>query len=162
MKVLLINGESMTKEKATISLDSEVLEKARKQIPNLSGFIENCLRNYLGIGNGLVNTSNIHELNETISKCQLELYLMNERSHIDEVKQKAEKQEINLAWRRLYTTYRDTKTIDKHLLEHAVETLEVSAEELTDIVEVCYVFSRDDNVDVTEWMDVYERYGDDQ
>ena len=149
----------MTKEKATISLDSEVLEKARKQIPNLSGFIENCLRNYLGIGNGLVNTSNIHELNETISKCQLELYLMNERGNIAEAKEKAEKQEINLAWRHLYTEYRDTRTINQDKLKHAVEVLGVTSEELTDIVEVCYVFSRNSDIDVTEWSEVYKEYG---
>ena len=149
----------MTKEKATISLDSEVLEKARKQIPNLSGFIENCLRNYLGIGNGLVNTSNIHELNETISKCQLELYLMNERGNIAEAKEKAEKQEINLAWRKLYTTYRDTRTINQDKLQYASEILNVPEEELVDIVEVCYVFSRNDEIDVTEWEEVYQKYG---
>ena len=150
----------MTKEKATISLDSEVLEKARKQIPNLSGFIENCLRNYLGIGNGLVNTSNIHELNETISKCQLELYLMNERSNIEEAQQKAAKDEINLAWRKLYATYRDTRTIEPRLLENAVKVLGVSSEELVDIVEVLFAFRNTVDIDVTEWVEVYNEYGE--
>ena len=151
----------MTKEKATISLDSEVLEKARKQIPNLSGFLEECLKNYLGIGNGLINTSNIHELNETISKCQLELYLMNEKGNIKEAKEKAAKQEINLAWRKLYATYRDTRTIDETLLTNASEILKVDKVELSDIVEVCYAFSRNSDIDVTEWTEVYAEYGGD-
>ena len=151
----------MTKEKATISLDSEVLEKARKQIPNLSGFLEECLKNYLGIGNGLINTSNIHELNETISKCQLELYLMNEKGNIKEAKEKAAKQEINLAWRKLYATYRDTRTIDETLLNNASEILKVDKVELSDIVEVCYAFSRNSDIDVTEWAEVYTEYGGD-
>ena len=151
----------MTKEKATISLDSEVLEKARKQIPNLSGFLEECLKNYLGIGNGLINTSNIHELNETISKCQLELYLMNEKGNIKEAKEKAAKQEINLAWRKLYATYRDTRTIDETLLTNASEILKVDKVELSDIVEVCYAFSRNSDIDVTEWAEVYAEYGGD-
>ena len=151
----------MTKEKATISLDSEVLEKARKQIPNLSGFLEECLKNYLGIGNGLINTSNIHELNETISKCQLELYLMNEKGNIKEAKEKAAKQEINLAWRKLYATYRDTRTIDETLLNNASEILKVDKVELSDIVEVCYAFSRNSDIDVTEWTEVYAEYGGD-
>lgn len=151
----------MTKEKATISIDSEVLEKARKQIPNLSGFIEECLKNYLGIGQHLVNTSNMAELVQTISKCQLELYLMNEKGNIAEAQEKAAKQEINIAWRKLYTTYRDTRTIVPELLQNASEILNVPGEELTDIVEVCFVFSQRDGVDVTEWIDVYEHYGDD-
>ena len=152
----------MTKEKATISLDSEVLEKARKQIPNLSGFIEECLRNYLGIGNNLTPTSKMHKLVETISKSQLELYLINKKGNIEEAQEKAAKEEINLAWRRLYTNYRDTRTIDKNLLNNASEILGVSVEELTYIVEVCLVFSMRDNVDVTEWNDVYENYGSDE
>jgi hypothetical protein len=162
VKVLLNDGESMTKEKATISLDSEVLQKARKQIPNLSGFIEECLKQYLGIGHNLIPTSKMGELVETISKSQLELYLMNERGNIEEAKEKAAKQEINLAWRRLFTHYRDTRKIDDILLQEASKTLEVPAEELTDIVEVCFVFSRRDEIDVTEWVDVYEKYGGDE
>ena len=149
----------MTKEKATISLDSEVLEKARKQIPNLSGFVEECLKQYLGIGFNLIPTSKMNELVETISKSQLELYLMNERGNIEEAKEKAAKQEINLAWRKLYTTYRDTRTINQDKLQHASEILNVPEEELVDIVEVCYVFSRNDEIDVTEWEEVYQKYG---
>ena len=151
----------MTKEKATISLDSEVLQKARNQIPNLSGFIEECLKQYLGIGNNLIPTSKMHQLVETISKSQLELYLMNEKGNIEEAQEKARHDEINLAWRRLYTTYRDTRNIDEHLLSNAVEVLSVGAEELSDIVEVCFVFSRNDGIDVTEWSEVYGKYGGD-
>ena len=152
---------SITKERTTITIDSELLEKSKKHIPNLSGFIEECLRNYLGAGNKLVNTATMHDLVETIGKCQLELYLMNERGNIKEAQEKAAKQEINLAWRHLYTTYRDTRTIDPAKLKHASETLQVPEEELTDIVEVCFVFSRNDGVDVTEWSEVYEKYGGD-
>lgn len=149
----------MTKEALKISIESEVLEKAKNRIPNISAFVETCLKQYLGIDNGLVPTSKMYELADTIGKCQLELYLMNEREHIEEAKEKAAKQEINLAWRRLYTTYRDTRTIDEHLLANAIDVLNVPEEELCDIVEVCFVFSRDDEVDVTEWSEVYEKYG---
>lgn len=149
----------MTKEPIKLSIDDEVLEKARKQIPNLSGFVEECLKQYLGIGFNLIPTSKMNELVETISKSQLELYLMNERGNIEEAKEKAAKQEINLAWRKLYTTYRDTRTINQDKLQHASEILNVPEEELVDIVEVCYVFSRNDEIDVTEWNEVYEKYG---
>lgn len=151
----------MTKKQLILTIDEEVIDKAKKQIPNVSGFVEECLKQYLGIGNNLIPTSKMAELVEGISKNQLELYLMNEREHIEEAKQKAAKQEINLAWRRLYTTYRDTRTIDETLLTNASEILEVSKVELTDIVEVCYAFSRTDGIDVTEWTEVYAQYGGD-
>ena len=149
------------KKQLILTIDEEVVEKAKKQIPNISAFVEDCIKNYLGIGNGLINTSNIHELNETISKCQLELYLMNEKGNIKEAKEKAAKQEINLAWRRLYATYRDTRTIDETLLNNASEILKVDKVELSDIVEVCYAFSRNSDIDVTEWREVYAEYGGD-
>ena len=149
------------KKQLILTIDEEVVEKAKKQIPNISAFVEDCIKNYLGIGNGLINTSNIHELNETISKCQLELYLMNEKGNIKEAKEKAAKQEINLAWRKLYATYRDTRTIDETLLNNASEILKVDKVELSDIVEVCYAFSRNSGIDVTEWLEVYAEYGGD-
>ena len=149
----------MTKEKATISIESEILDKARNQIPNLSGFIEECLKNYLGVGNNLTPTYKMHELVETISKSQLKLYLMNQKENIEEAKEKAKKDEINYAWRALYTEYRDQRIINQDKLKHASETLNVSPEELTDIVEVCFVYNRNDDVDVTEWLDVYNQYG---
>ena len=47
------------------------------------------------------------------------------------------------------------------LIQQDTQRLQVSEEELTDIVEVCFVFSRNDGVDVTEWNEVYEKYGGD-
>ena len=149
----------MTKEKATISIDSEVLEKARKQIPNLSGFIENCLKNYLGIGNSLIPIFKMNELTGTISKCQLELYLMNERNNIEETQEQAKIDEINLTWRKIYTEYRDTRTFNEDKLKHAKDILKVSVEELKDIVEVLFTYRNSTNVDVTDWFEVYNEYG---
>ena len=149
----------MTKKQLILTIDEEVIEKAKKHIPNISGFVEECLKQYLGIGNNLIPVSKMHELVEGIGKNQLELHLMNERGNIEEAKEKAAKQEINLAWRKLYTTYRDTNTIDEYLLSNAVEVLGVPKVELTDIVEVCHAFCRRDEVDVTEWEEVYEQYG---
>jgi hypothetical protein len=149
----------MSKKQLILTIEEDIVEKAKKTIPNVSGFVEGCLKQYLGIGNNLIHTSKMNELVETIGKCQLELYLMNERGNIEEAKEKAAKQEINLAWRRLYTTYRDTRTIDETLLTNASEILGVDKVELTDIVEVCYAFSRTDEIDVTEWTEVYQQYG---
>ena len=152
----------MTKKQLILTIDEDIVKKAKETIPNIRGFVEECLKQYLGIGNNLIPTSKMKELVDTISKSQLELYLMNERGNIEEAKEKAAQQEINLAWRRLFTFYRDTRKIDDLLLKEASNVLEVPTDELADIVEVCFVFSRDDGVDVTEWADVYEKYGGDE
>ena len=149
----------MTKKRYDISIDDDIMEKAKKQIPNISGFVETCLKQYLGVGNDLTPTTKMHELVETISKCQLELYLMNEKGNIEKEKEKAELQEINFAWRQLYTEYRDTRMINKDKLKHASEILDVSCDELTDIVEVVFVYRDISNIDVTDWFSVYNKYG---
>ena len=150
----------MTKKQLILTIDEELIETAKKQIPNLSAFMADCLKQYLGIGNNLLPTSKMHELVEGISKNQLELYLMNERGNIEEAQEKAKQEELQLAWRRLYTEYRDTKTINQDKLTHASKMLDMAAEDLVDIVEVCFIFSRDDaDVDVTDWFSVYDEYG---
>lgn len=152
----------MTKKRIELTIEEELLETAKKQIPNMSQFFENCLKAYLGQDiNSLFYTSNAQEALDTIKNAQTALYLLTERNDIEENMQKAAKQEINLAWRRLYTEYRDTRTINQDKLQNASNILNVNPEELTDIVEVCFVFSRDDQVDVTEWSEVYEKYGGD-
>ena len=149
----------MTKKQLILTIDEELIADAKKQIPNISGFVETCLKQYLGVGNELTPTSKMHELVETISKCQLELYLMNEKGNIEKEKEKAELHEINFAWRQLYTEYRDTRSINQDKLKHASEVLDVPVDELTDIVEVVFVYRDTGNVDVTDWFSVYEEYG---
>lgn len=149
------------KSKVTFSIDSDVLENAKKTIPNLSGFIEECLRNYLGMRKHLIPTSKMHELVTNISKNQLELHLINEKNKLAEKNDEAKKEEINYAWRQLFTEYRDTKTINQEKLQHASEVLEVPADELVDIIEVLFAFQNEHNVDVTDWFSVYAAYGSD-
>lgn len=151
----------MTKKQLILTIEEEIVDKAKKHIPNISAFVEECMKQYMGIGNNLTPTSKMHELVDTISKCHLELYLMNQRENIEEAKEKAAQQEINLSWRRLYTEYRDTRTINQDKLKHASEILQVPEIELSDIVEVCFAFSRNDDVDVTDWLEVYAAYGGD-
>ena len=151
---------SITKKRIELTIEEELLENAKKQIPNISNFFENCLKAYLGLEiNSVFYTSEAQDALNKIKDAQTALYLMTERNDVEENIKKAEKQEINLAWRHLYTEYRDTRTINQDKLKHAVEILGVPAEELIDIVDVCFVFSRNDEVDVTEWNDVYEKYG---
>lgn len=150
----------MTKEAIKLSIESEVLEKAKKQIPNMSNFFENCLLAYLGMDNqSLFYTNDAQEAIDTIRNAQTALYLLTERNKIEENIKQAEQDEIDFAWRRLYAEYRDQRVINPDKLKHASEILGVDQEELQDIVEVCYAYSRNNEVDVTSWSAVYDAYG---
>ena len=149
----------ITKKHLTISIDEELLEKSKNQIPNISAFVEYCLKNYLGEIEGLVPTWKQQELIDTIKKCQLELYLMNEKNNIEENMKRAQLEEINVVWRKLYKEYRIRKNNDPKHLEDAAKKLEVSVQELVDILDVTYAYSYRDNIDITNWFEVYEKYG---
>ena len=146
----------MTKKQLILTIDENVVSKAKKQIPNISGFVENCLKQYLGIGINLVPTSKMNELVETISKSQLELYLMNERENIEETKERVENFERDKAWRFLWNDYRIKLIPDERLLAEAVEILGIDAETLEDILDE--VFEAKDNVNTDEWATVKEWY----
>ena len=146
----------MTKKQLILTIDEEVIEKAKKTIPNISGFVENCLKQYLGLGNNLTPTSKMNELVETISKCQLELYLMNERENIEETQERVENFEKDKAWRFLWNDYRIRLIPDERLLKEAVEMLGVNAETLEDILDE--VYEAKDSIDTEEWSEVKEWY----
>lgn len=149
----------ITKKNVTITIDEKLLEKAKNQIPNISAFVEYCLKNYLGEIEGLLPTWKQQELIDTISKCQLELYLMNEKNNIEENMKKSQLEELNVTWRKLYKEYRIRKNNDPKHLKEAAEKLEVSVQELMDILDVAYAYSRRDRIDITDWQEVYEKYG---
>ena len=114
----------MRKESIKLSIDKEVLDIARQEIPNISRFTEECLRKYLGIGTTLTPLYKQQELLETIGKCHLELHLMNELEHVEEMKRKMELEKINYAWRLVFTHYRDTGKINEKRLQYAYESIE--------------------------------------
>ncbi len=151
---------SMTKKRLELTIEEDILEQAKKQIPNMSQFFQQCLEAYLGTNTQtLFYVPDAQIAIDTIRDAQTALFLLTERNKIEENIMKAEMQEINLAWRRLYTEYRDTRTINQDKLKHASEILNVDTEQLTHIVEVCYAFSRNAGIDVTDWSEVYKTYG---
>lgn len=149
----------MTKKVIKLSIDEDIIEIAKKQIPNISGFVEECLRNYLGIGEYLIPVYKQQELNETIAKCQLELFLMNEKSKITNREEKMKEHEINQAWRPLWAEYRDSRKYTQAKFDHAVKVLNVPADELEDILDVLYVEKYDTHVEPMNWLEVYNEFG---
>ena len=146
------------KKQLVITIDEIVLKKAKENIPNLSNFIEECLKRYLGLNTGEYPVHNAEELLNKISECQLELHLLNEENKLNENRERAEQELIGSTWRILYATYRDTKNVPKKQLEEAEKILGVPSSELKDILELCFIFR--DEIDVTDWEKVRAEYKD--
>ena len=148
----------MTKERVNISIDSELLINAKKHIPNLSGFVEECLKHYFGYADGIFPIGNVNEITDKIGKLQVELFLINQNYDAEESMKNAANEEKDKAWRFLWNDFRPTLIPDETLLEKAIETLEMNKEELEDILD--WVYLTDVKVDTNSWQEVLKAYNE--
>ena len=146
----------MTKVRTTLTIEKEVYEKAKNEIPNLSEFLEECLKHYFGYADGTFPIGNINEIADKIGKLQVELFLINQNYDMETAMQEAENFEKDKAWRFLWNDYRIKLIPDELLMQTAVKELGVSEETLEDILDE--VYESKDSVDTEHWESVYEWY----
>lgn len=148
--------ESMSKKRLELSIEKDILEKAKKHIPNLSGFVEECLKHYFGYADGIFPIGNVNEITEKIGKLQVELFLINQNYDAEESRKNAENEERDKAWRFLWNDFKPSLIPDETLLEKAIEVLGINGEELEDILD--WVYITDINVDTNSWQEVLKAY----
>lgn len=146
----------MTKKQLILTVDEEVIEKAKKHIPNISGFVEECLKHHLGLADGTYPIANDLDLLDQISKLQVQLFILNENFDIEESRQKAEDFEKGKAWRFLWNDYRVKLIPDEILMAAAVKELGIDEETLEDLLDELY--EAKDSIDTEDWNTVYEWY----
>jgi len=148
----------MSKIRTTLTIDEKVYEKAKNEIPNLSSFVEDCLKHYFGYADGTFPIGNINEITDKIGRLQVELFLINQNYDVQESMERAENFEKDKAWRFLWNDYRVRLIPDEQLMAAAVETLGVDEETLEDLLDELY--EARDTVETDEWENVKEWYGD--
>ena len=153
-----MEAESMSKKSLKISIEEEVLEKAKKHIPNLSGFVEECLKHYFGYADGIFPIGNVNEITDKIGRLQVELFLINQNYDAEESRKNAENEERDKAWRFLWNDFRPSLIPDETLLEKAIEVLGINGEELEDILD--WVYITDIKVDTNSWQEVLKAYNE--
>ena len=151
-----MEAESMSKKSLKISIEEEVLEKAKKHIPNLSGFVEECLKHYFGYADGIFPIGNVNEITDKIGRLQVELFLINQNYDVEESRKNAENEERDKAWRFLWNDFKPSLIPDETLLEKAIEVLGINGEELEDILD--WVYITDINVNTNSWQEVLKSY----
>ena len=153
-----MEAESMSKKSLKISIEEEVLEKAKKHIPNLSGFVEECLKHYFGYADGIFPIGNVNEITDKIGRLQVELFLINQNYDAEESRKNAENEERDKAWRFLWNDFKPSLIPDETLLEKAIEVLGINGEELEDILD--WVYITDIKVDTNSWQEVLKAYNE--
>ena len=146
----------MTKKTIGLSIDENILQKAKKEIPNLSEFLEECLKHYFGYANGTFPIGNINDITTKIGKLQVELFLINQNYDTETAIKEAEEFEKDKAWRFLWNDYRIKLIADEMLMENAVKELGVDEDTLEDLLDELY--ETDEDVDTDSWDNVYEWY----
>lgn len=146
----------MTKKQLILTIDEDVIDKAKKHIPNISGFVEECLKHHLGLANGTYPIANDLDILDQISKLQVQLFILNENFDVEESRQRAEEFEKDKAWRFLWNDYRVRLIPDEMLMATAVKELGIDEETLEDLLDE--VFEAKDKVDTDSWSKVFEWY----
>lgn len=125
----------MTKKDVTLSIEENLLKNAKKQIPNLSAFFEECLKNYMGMVNGLYPTAKYKEMLDEIGRIQTKLYLMNQNFDFEKAQKEIEDEKLNKALRGVWFEYSKTLLPEGDAFENALSVLNVDAETLEDMLD---------------------------
>lgn len=155
-KVLLIEVESM-KKKITVSIDEEILKKAKKRMPNISEFFNECLKQYLGLADGIYPSAEASEIIESISKSQAELFILNQSFDVHEQMKLIEDEKINRPFRALWNDYRKKLTFNTELMQDVLNVVNVDESTLEDVLDFAY-FNQDELSLNFSWEEVYEKY----
>lgn len=134
------------KERTNISIDKKLLELSKENIPNLSGFVEECLKAYFQFV-----TENEEERGEELRKSWEEFHrakikihlLMNvdyENKHIEKM---YEENKTN-AWLSIWKDYRFTQSYQQRNMESACKVLQLTERELELVMENCLFEAKKD------------------
>lgn len=145
------------KKKITVSIDSEILEKAKKQMPNISEFFNECLKQYLGLVDGIYPTAEASDIIETIGKSQAKLFILNQSIDVHEQMKLIENEKINRPFRALWNDYKRRLKLNPELMQDVLNVVNVDAETLEDVLDYAYVNQESLGVNFS-WELVYEKY----
>ena len=125
------------KEKVTFSIDEEIMEMVRQNIPNKSEFVENCFKAYLkfAIENEEERGEELRKAWETFHKAKLDIHLLMKVDFEGQDLQKAILKQKNQAWLTVWSDYRRVGGTITSKIEKSSKTLEIKPEELKQVLE---------------------------
>lgn len=147
----------MTKKDVTLTVEENLLKKAKKQIPNLSAFFEECLKNYMGVLNGLYPTAEYKEMIDEISKIQAKLFIINQSFDYEQAQKEMEEEKLNKALRGAWLEYSKTLRPEGDAFNNALNVLNVDGEKLEDMLDFADMYRDELGINFT-WADLCELY----
>lgn len=97
----------MVKEPVNLSIDKELLQRAKENIPNLSKFIEGCLKSYFGYVDYPINLIDIEDDFKKIDEIIMDIHIKTEAKKVQRHLNEVMSERINLPWRRFWYPYQE-------------------------------------------------------
>lgn len=123
------------KKITTIHIDEAILNKAKKEIDNISNFVEECLKAYLGLDDTKFNISSIDNELETMKQANLNIHLLSGKDEIEKSNQKISDQEINDAWIKIWREYRINENCNYNDANKLSELVDYTSDEIMDMMD---------------------------
>jgi hypothetical protein len=127
----------MVKKRLELSIEKPILKKAKKQIPNLSNFVEEILRAFFDCDDieGAMLRHKKQKYEDKIAENRVQIAIIDEslRSRIQKEENTTEIQ--NNKWTFLFGNYKNTGIINQKIFDECVEILNMKKEDLMDILD---------------------------
>ena len=127
----------MVKKDLKLTIEEPLLKKAKREIPNLSQFVEKMFKAYFDCEN-IERTMLKHRImieEEKVSNLNMNIALMQEQLLNTQIVEENTTEKQNNEWDRLFRNYKSTGHINKLMLEDTSEILNISQENLTEILD---------------------------
>ena len=128
------------KKNLTITIEENLLAEAKKHIPNLSSFFEECLTHYLGYGDEpIFNVLDAEKELDKIREAQFNLYLLSKETNLQEKQREKQNKEIDKKWRILVNEYMDTLIYDDTRIDELSKLTDVPSKTIMDLLDYCFM-----------------------
>ena len=145
------------KKVTTINIDEDVLEQAKKEIPNISLFCEGCLKTFLGLDGGIVG--NIESELSKMKKAQLNIHILSQAEYENKISRDLSSKENNSVWLGIWRNYCNTHQVIPGSLEKASKALGFTSDFLEEMMDTLNTMcSREETVLCDEWTYAFKKY----
>lgn len=125
------------KQPLKISIDEDILEQVKNNIPNISEFVEGCFKAYLSfaIENEEDRGEELRKAWETFHKAKLDIHLLMKVDYESQDMERAINKVKTDAWLTVWSDYRRVGSTQEWKIPKAAKKLEITEEELKAVLE---------------------------
>lgn len=148
------------KKNTTISIDENVLRIAKKEITNISVFVEDCFRAYLGLDGDDLLVGNVQNELDKIRQAKLNIHILTKTDEpVSVVQQDILLEQQVLVWKNIWRHYRVYEEVEPKDLQQASKYFGLATDELLEMLNKLLLYSDNDTILLLEdWSFAKSKY----